>query len=40
MRSEKSIGSALIGLCYSSAELITVPQGWLGALKNTVEEGK
>ncbi|MFG3242621.1 hypothetical protein [Streptomyces sp. NPDC048157] len=40
VRSEKSIGSALIGLCYSSAELTTVPQGWLGALKNTVEEGK
>ncbi|MFJ3127063.1 hypothetical protein ACIPJO_29575 [Streptomyces sp. NPDC086993] len=40
VRSEKSIGSALIGLYYSSAELTTVPQGWLGALKNTVEEGK
>ncbi|MFE3946193.1 SRPBCC family protein [Streptomyces sp. NPDC059118] len=40
VRSEESIGGALIGLYYSSAKLTTVLRGWLGALKNTVEEGK
>ncbi|MFD5437389.1 SRPBCC family protein [Kitasatospora sp. NPDC127067] len=37
VRSEESIGGALIGLYYSSEKLSAVLRGWLGALKSTVE---